>query len=111
MCLLRSPALITAARAEFEKQRTLGTLKLSSRAAEALNAFGIGEANGSTTGRKLDCTITPQLDPLTRKHFVQIVVKEPLLVFRVEIDQAKELHAELAEVLACVERWSKESAQ
>lgn len=93
--------------AAWEKSRRVGGIKVSGRAAEALRAVGFGEPEGSTTGRKLDCAITPQLDEITKKHFVQILVKKPLLVFRVEVEQAKEIRDELSEILACIERWTK----
>lgn len=91
----------------FEKSRRLGVLKLSGRAAEALRAFGIGEAGGGTTGRKLDCTVTAQHDPVTGTPYAQLVIQDPLLVFRVEPGQLRELHAEITDTLNAFERWAK----
>ncbi|SAL42496.1 hypothetical protein AWB74_01731 [Caballeronia arvi] len=91
----------------FEKSRRLGVLKLSGRAAEALRAFGIGEAGGGTTGRNLDCTLTAQLDSTTGTPYAQLVIQDPLLVFRVEPDQLRELHSEIAATLKAFERWAK----
>jgi hypothetical protein len=82
--------------AEWEKQRTLGAVKLSGRAAEALHAFGIGQAGGSTTGRQLDYSINPQIDPATQEPYLQLIVRDPLMVFRVSQAQAKGLQEELA---------------
>jgi len=92
---------------EFEKSRRLGVLKLSGRAAEALRAFGIGEAGGGTTGRKLDCTLTAQLDPTTGTPYAQLVIQDPLLVFRIEPGQLRELHVEIADMFNAFERWAK----
>jgi len=79
--------------ADFEKQRTIGSIKLSSRAAEALHAFG-----GSRTGRKLKVTgITRQHDDETGEVFVQVIIAEPLLVFRLSKDEAMALANELTE--------------
>lgn len=80
---------------EWEKSRRLGTMKLTGRAAEALRAFGIGEAGGGTTGRSLDCTIHPQQNPTTGQPYIQLIVKNPLLVFHLDVEQAEELIREL----------------
>lgn len=82
--------------AEWEKQRTLGAMKLSGRAAEALHAFGIGQAGGNTTGRRLNYSINPQIDPATQEPYLQLIVRDPLMVFRVSQAQAKGLQEELA---------------
>lgn len=75
---------------EFEKSRQLGELKLTGRAAEALCAFGVGTASGSTTGRKIQLTaITPQTDSVTGARFVQIIMDDPLRVYRVDVAEAK----------------------
>lgn len=90
---------------EWEKARRLGTFKLSGRAAEALRAFGIGEAGGGTTGRKLNITaINPQVDSASGLPYVQVITNEPLMVYRVEIDQAQEIVRELSEAVAACER-------
>ncbi len=79
----------------WEKSRRLGTTKLTGRAAEALRAFGIGEAGGGTTGRSLECTVHPQQDPTTGQPYIQLIVKNPLLVFHLNVGQAEELIREL----------------
>lgn len=89
---------------EFEKSRRIGVRKLSGRAAEAMRAYGIGEAGGSTTGRKLDCAILPQTDPATGAPYVSMTVDNPLLVFRLDLDQARQIRDELAEVIKVCER-------
>lgn len=90
---------------EWEKARRLGSFKLSGRAAEALRAFGIGEAGGGTTGRKLNITtINPQVDSTSGLLYVQVITNEPLMVYRIEVDQAREIVRELTEAVAVCER-------
>lgn len=91
--------------AELEKSRQLGTIKLTGRAKEALAAFGVGTANGSTTGQKLTVTgINPQVDQTNGKTFIQLVVSEPLKVYRLELDQAEAILKELSEAVQCIKR-------
>ncbi len=90
---------------EFEKMRQLGTIKLSGRAVEALKAYGVGEAGGSLTGRKLNVTgINPQVDEATGKMFIQVIVDSPLMVYRLELDEAKSISQELISAIKCCER-------
>jgi hypothetical protein len=89
---------------EFEKNRRIGVRKLSGRAAEVMRAYGIGAAGGGTTGRNLDCTIQSQADPASRGAYVQLIVNNPLLVFRVELAQAKVIHADLGKAIKACER-------
>ena len=91
--------------AEWEKMRQIGTIKLTGRAAEALQAVGYGTPYGSTTGRKLKVSaIAPQVDQATAKHFVQIVTTEPLMVWRLEPDEARALSTELIDVVKFLDR-------
>lgn len=81
---------------EWEKSRQLGVMKLTGRSAEVMRAFGIGSSNGSTTGRKLEIVgITDQVDEATGEPFVQLVIKEPLMVYRLDPDQARQVAAKL----------------
>jgi len=90
---------------EWEKARRLGSIKLTGRAAEALRAFGIGEAGGGTTGRKLNVTgINPQVDSVSGLPYVQIITSDPLMVYRVEVEQAREIVRELSEAITVCER-------
>lgn len=74
---------------EWEKGRQQGAIKLTGRAAEVMEAFGIGSSMGSATGRRLKITsINPQQDEGTGKHFVQMIVEDPLRVYRLETDEA-----------------------
>lgn len=91
--------------AAWEKSRQLGTLKLSPRAKEALEAFGVGIATGSTTGRKLTVTgINPQVDEATGKTFIQMIFSDPLRVYRVELGQAEAVAKELNEAIQFCKR-------
>ncbi len=90
---------------EWEKSRQLGTIKLTGRAAEVIRAFGIGTTGGSTTGRKLNVTgITPQINEATGNPFVQVVTDDPLMVYRLELDEARQITADLLEAIAVCER-------
>ncbi|MDR5811191.1 hypothetical protein [Caballeronia sp. LZ019] len=97
-----------AAFVEFEKSRRLGVLKLSGRAAEAVRAFGIGEKGGSATGRKLNVSaLTLQLDQATGAHFVQLVTNDPLMVYRLELSEARALAKELADTAQAGQRGAQ----
>lgn len=81
---------------EWEKSRQLGVMKLTGRSAEVMRAFGIGSSNGSTTGRKLKILgINDQIDEATGQSFVQLIISEPLMVFRLDPEQAREVAAKL----------------
>lgn len=86
--------------ADFEKSRRLGELKLTGRAAEALQAFGIGSGTGGTTGRKLQLTaINSQIDEATGAPFVQIIMNDPLRVYRLEVEEAKQVARQLIDAI------------
>lgn len=97
---------------EFEKTRRIGDMKLSPRAAEALRAFGVGQPGGSTTGRKLNYTATlqPSNDGIS-KPFVQLLIKDPLLVFRLEHDEFNAMMADLGQLKAGLDRIIAEAKQ
>jgi hypothetical protein len=81
---------------EFEKQRQLGSVTLTGRAAEVMRAYGIGEKGGSTTGRKLKVSgIHPQVDE-TGKPYVQLITDDPLMVYRIEVADAVAVLKELS---------------
>ena len=80
----------------WEKSRRLGTIKMSGRAAEVMQAFGIGTATGSATGRKLLIMgIERMTDPATGQPYVQFITGDPLIVYRLEVDQALQVAAGL----------------
>jgi hypothetical protein len=90
--------------AEWEKSRRLGKITLTGRAAEALRAFGIGEAGGSTTGRKLEYSVTPQVGE-DGSTFVQFVIEKPTLaVYRLDRTELAQLVKELAEAQIVLDR-------
>jgi hypothetical protein len=80
---------------EFEKTRRIGDVTLSPRAAEALRAFGVGEAGGGTRGRAFSGS--SNLQPAEDGHppVVQLIVNTPLMVFALSPAQALELGQEL----------------
>lgn len=95
---------------EFEKRRRIGGMKLTGRAAEIMRAFGIGEAVGSTLGRKLNLTsISAQIDQATGRSFVQIISSDPLMVYRVEPGEATAIAEKLTEAAGECERASHAS--
>ncbi len=103
MAIYTLPAL--EAFAEFEKARRLGEMKLSARAAEAMLAFGIGQEGGSTTGRQLRVTsITAQVDETTNAPFAQLIIEDPLRVYRLDVQQARSIADELVEAITVCER-------
>lgn len=93
---------------EWEKGRKLGSIKMTGRAAEVLQAFGIGEKGGSTTGRRLKVAgITLQVDQASGTPFVQLVTDDPLMVYRLALDEAKAIAKELADAVQAGERIAR----
>ncbi|MBJ9591749.1 hypothetical protein I5745_14735 [Burkholderia seminalis] len=89
---------------EFEKQRRLGSVTLTGRAAEVMRAYGIGEKGGSTTGRKLKVSgIHPQVDE-AGKPYVQLITDDPLMVYRLEVAEAVSVLKELAAAVEVCKR-------
>ena len=94
--------------AELEKSRKLGSIKLTGRAAEALQAYGIGTEGGSTTGRRFDVSdVMPQVDQATGKPYIQIITSNPLMVYRLELEEAKAFSKELEDAIGVCVRVSK----
>ncbi len=89
---------------EFERGRQLGSIKLRGRAAEVARAFGLGSTRGSTTGRQLLVTaIDPQFDEVSGKTYVRLVTDGPLMVYRLEVAQARQIAMELLEAVSVCE--------
>lgn len=87
--------------AEWEKSRQLGKIKLTGRAAEVLQAYGINTTGGSTTGRKLKVSgINSQIDQATGTPYVQIVTDDPLMVYRLELGEAAGIARQLVTTIA-----------
>lgn len=87
----------------FEQSRRFGGMRLTGRAAEMMRAFGIGDPNGGSTGRKLKISeVSPQIDETTGEGFIQLIIEDPLSVFRLDVAQATEfgfmLEAAVAEL-------------
>lgn len=82
--------------ADWERARSLGTIKLSGRAAEALAAYGVGSDNGGAYGRSLAYTVMPAVTE-EGEPFVRLMTEKPLAVYRLEIAQALALANELVE--------------
>lgn len=90
---------------EWEKQRHLGTIKLSGGAMEAITAYGIGIAGGGSTGRKFELnSLTLQNDETLEVMYISLILNNPLMVFRIEIEEAKSFSNELIELIAAAER-------
>lgn len=86
--------------ADYENERRIGNRRLTAQEKAVLGAYGIGEASGGATGRKLDIGgINVQLDDATQKPYIQVIVNEPLLVFRVEVSQAEAILKELQDAV------------
>lgn len=89
---------------EWEKSRRLGVMKLTGRAAEALRAYGIGTATGSTTGHKLEVLgIHEQTDEVTKERYVQLITGTPLMVYRLDLDQAGDIARKLLQAAGSAE--------
>ncbi|HRP25450.1 MAG TPA: hypothetical protein PK205_16505 [Promineifilum sp.] len=90
---------------EFEKARQIGTLKLSGRAAQALQAFGIGQKGGSTKGRQWkggSANLINEGESIT----VQAIINEPLTVFVMTPAEAIEFGRDLIETGQAAQRIS-----
>lgn len=94
----------------WEKQRQLGSIKLSSRAMEVITAYGIGSAGGGSTGRKFSLGgVNLQYDEILKKPYISLILNDPLMVFRLELDEARALRGELTETIIAGERIKNES--
>ncbi len=90
---------------EWENSRNLGAIKLTGRAAEVMQAFGIGSATGSTTGRKFQQpNISVQVDQASKEIFLQMIQPDPLLVFRLSVDEAERFAQDLADTVRNAKR-------
>lgn len=85
---------------DYENQRRIGNRRLTAQEKEVLKAYGVGEPSGGATGRKLDIGgINVHLDDATQMPYIQMIVNEPLLVFRVEVSQAEAILKELQDAV------------
>ena len=91
--------------AEWEKARSLGSIKLTGRAAEVLHAYGVGTTSGSATGRKLLVQgITTQVDQVTGAPYIQFITDDPLMVYRLEADEARAVTKNLNDAIRRCEK-------
>lgn len=96
---------------EWEKSRQLGTIKLSGRTAEVIQAFGLGEADGGSYGRKLAYNVQLGFEEgNAAKQFVRLMIERPLGVFRLDADEADALAKELQETAAAIRRFAATGA-
>lgn len=93
--------------AEFEKSRRIGQLKLTGRAAEVLQAFGIGQ-DGGAYGRNWRGGGANQVITNSGECFVQVRIDAPLIVFAMTPGQAIEFGKELVEVGQAAQRQNAE---
>jgi hypothetical protein len=97
--------------AEWEKARQLGTIKLTGRAAEVLQAFGIGEKGSTTQGRRFKGGSVNLAVDAACVPFVQAIINEPLIVFAMSADQAIDFGKELVEAGQAAKRQSRKKPQ
>jgi hypothetical protein len=76
----------------------------SERVAAVIAAFGLEEGEPRTTGRRLQYTVCPGIDDETGELFVQLTIQKPLLVFRLEPDEAADFVAEFMATLRVLKR-------
>lgn len=94
--------------AAWERARQQGSLKLTPRVAEALRAFGAGEPDATPQGRRLKSFGAHMaVSNEDQAPIVQVVMSNPLTVWRLTPDQAVEYGAELLEA----GRYAKKVAQ
>lgn len=81
----------------FEASRTVGEFKLSSRAAEALHAMGIGKPGATSQGRKFESGSANGAVAPDGTTFVQVVLSSPLAVYRLTPQQAIDFGKDLTD--------------
>lgn len=94
---------------QFEQGRQLGTLKLSGRAAEVLQAFGTGTTGATANGRKWKGGAANIGLTNGGERFIQTMINEPFLVFAMTPVQAVEFGKELIEAGQAAQRQNSEA--
>lgn len=95
---------------EYEKARRTEKPRLTGRAAELTRAFGLGEADGGSYGRKLAYNIQLGFEEGdATRQFVRLMIERPLGVFRLDADEADALAKDLQETAAAIRRHAKEA--
>jgi len=83
----------------FERQKRLGTIQMTGRVAEVVQAFGLDKPGADGTGRPFNFSqITHQVDAYGT-HFAQLLLSEPLTAYRINIEQCAALSKGLSEVM------------
>lgn len=95
----------------LQKSRTMGTIKLSTKAAEALQAVGFNEHGGGSTGYRFNMSGLNFGIDRNGQRFIQMFLTEPLRVFHIEMESAEALHRELGELIAANSRMTQEVKQ
>lgn len=93
---------------QFEQGRQLGTLKLSGRAAEVLQAFGTGTSGATANGRKWKGGAANIGVTNNGERFIQTMINEPLIVFAMTPAQAVEFGKELIEAGQAAQRQNSQ---
>lgn len=83
-------AYIAAGRDRYQRDQTP-----AGRVAEVLKAMGLGEAGGSIPGRRLSCQVLSPGDSATGERLIRLVIAKPLLVYRLGLEQAREIADQL----------------
>lgn len=94
---------------QFEQGRQLGTLKLSGRAAEVLQAFGTGTSGATANGRKWKGGSANIGLTNGGERFIQTMINEPLTVFAMTPAQAIEFGKELIEAGQAAQRQNSQA--
>lgn len=59
---------------------------------------------GCPTGRPFVATVSPQIEEGEGIGFLQLLISEPLLVYRLDLEQARQVAAEITEAVNVLER-------
>jgi len=98
--------------AAWERSRQQGSLKLSPRVAEALRAFGAGEPDATPQGRRLKSfSANVAVSNEDAAPIVQLVMSNPLTVWRLTPSQAVTYGAELLEAGQAAQRIAQTAAK
>lgn len=93
---------------DFEKSRLIGHIRLTNKATEIAQAFGIGNSEGSPFGRRLESAFT-SLQSDGKQSYVQMTISKPLMVYALLPDQAVTLGKELIEAGKAAQRINGDS--
>jgi hypothetical protein len=93
---------------EWERGRQLGRIRIDAAAARALHAFGVGAATGGPAGRQWGGSVRTVTDPATGKKHLQLIINEPLLVYRLDYEQGRSLVRSLERAMSALNRSSHE---